>query len=155
MKIHVKVIIGIIAVFVSLAIVGAIVLLRAPTPQPSTNIAISYISSMKQSIEWLGESGSHVEQSDPGKVFLEVNMTIKNNGYDSFSANPLYFYAVVDNVTYSIDSITYFVVNLDTVNVLDGGTYEGRLVFRIPSTATSFTLGCEGSVYYNIIWTKT
>ena len=52
-------------------------------------------------------------------------MTIKNNGYDSFSTSPVYFYAIVNNFKYSYDSSTYVVDNWDTVDVLDGGTFKG------------------------------
>ncbi len=102
------------------------------------------------------DSYSYVEQPDSGKVFLEVNMTIKNNGYDSFSTNPFYFYAIADNVKYDYDGITYSVDNWDTVDVLNGGTFNGVLIFQIPSTAKSVTIGYESWSWldYNIIWTK-
>ena len=122
-----------------------------PTPQPSKNIAISYSTEKVPYI--VGQFGVDYPNSD--KLFLEVNMTIKNNGYDSFSTNPLWFSVVVENVKYGVDSETYIVNNWDTVDVLNGGIFKGTLVFQIPSTATSFTLGYEGFlVNYNIIWTK-
>ena len=126
----------------------------SPSPEPTRRITISHSMVRKQSI--VSESyGSYVIQPDSGKVFLEVNMTINNNGYDSFSTNPFDFYAVADNVKYDY----YIAGNWDMVDILDGGTFKGTLVFQIPESTSSFTLGYDGYVdfltKYNIVWTET
>jgi hypothetical protein len=127
------------------------------TPTPTKSVAISYTMVTKQSFVWMGFSGtSYVQQADSGKVFLEVNMTIKNNGYDSFNTNPYYFNAVADNIKYSVDGYTYYVDNWDTVDVLNGGTFRGTLLFQIPESARSYVVGYEAFLTnYNLIWTKT
>ena len=84
-------------------------------------------------------------------------MTIRNNGYKSnFNTNPSYFNLVADDIKYSYDIATYELGKWNTVGVVDGGTYEGILVFQVPQSSTSFTLGYEASyASFNIIWTKT
>jgi len=125
-----------------------------PTSE-SKEITISYTALKKNTIIWSGGFGSYSEQPDLDKVFLEVNITISNNGYDSFSTNPFYFYAIADNIKYNHDFNTYNLNMWETVDVLDGGTFHGTLVFQIPESASSFTLGYE--VYfitYDIVWNK-
>lgn len=123
---------------------------HAPTPTPSINIAISYSNETVQSIvEPLG-----VDYPKSGKVFLVVNMTIRNNGYDRFSANTFYFHVIVDKVNYNVDRETYVVNNWNTTDVLNGGIFKGTLVFQIPANATSFTLGYGLLANYNIVWTE-
>jgi len=173
MKIITKVIIGVVAFFVFLVIVGAIVSMptnqqntntsptdntspspnATATPLPSTNIAISYSVEQVQYIA--NEYGATFP--DPGKVFLEVNVTIRNNGYSaSFNTNPYYFNLVADNIKYSYDVATFSLNKWDTVDVLNNGTYNGILVFQVPQSVTSSTLGYEAFYpTFNIIWTKT
>lgn len=125
-----------------------------PSPTPTGNIAISYSGLTKQSITWEGSSGySYDEKPNSGRVFLEVTMTVKNNGYVSFNTNPNYFYVTVDQIKYSYDASTFLLDKWETVDVLDGGTFTGTLVFQIPSTATSFGIGYDAWSYYNIVWT--
>lgn len=123
--------------------------------EPSKKITISYSSSKRDSIVWEGEFGSYVEQPDTGKVFLEVDMTISNNGYESFSTNSFYFFIVADNVKHSVAFETYTLGAWDTVDVLDGGTFHGTLVFQIPESASSFTLVYDSFLSdYNIVWNE-
>ena len=148
------IVIGIVAFLLVLFAVSGIVLLLSN--QPEKNIAISYSMVTKQSFVWINANGSSYEkQPDSGKVFLEVNMTIKNNGYSSFDTNPLYFYVVASNVTYSFDEAT-FLVSGETVDVLRGETFKGALIFQVPKSDNSFTLGFERPfTNYTIVWTKT
>lgn len=122
-----------------------------PNPKPVASITISYVYAKKEYVVVTLDSIGAAYRPDSGKVFLEVNMTIKNNGYDSFSTSPFYFYAIADNVKYDYDWRS----DLETVDVLNGGTFKGTLVFQIPSTAESITIGYESWSSYNIVWTKT
>ena len=122
-----------------------------PTPTPTLAIEISYTSSIKEYIIW--ELGPTLP--DSGSTFLEVNMTVENMGYESFSTNLFYFNIIVDNIKYSVDSTTYLTDNWELVDVLDKGIYQGTLIFQIPESATSFTLGYNAFFpTYNIIWTE-
>ncbi len=169
MKIYVKVIIGIIVFFVFLVIVGAIVSLpinqqqntntspsTTPTPQPSSSpsIAISYSIETEQ---YIVNQYGYTSFPDSGKVFLEVNMTIRNNGYSTnFNTNPNYFNLVANNIKYSYDVATFSLNKWDTVDVLNNGTYNGVLVFQVPQAATSFTVGYDAFYpTFNIVWTQT
>lgn len=128
----------------------------SPTPQPSKNIAISYSYQTVQSIA--DQSGYITATPDSGKVFLEVTMTITNNGYDaSFSTNPLYFSVISNSVKYSSDFATFTLNKWDTVDLLNAGSYTGTMVFQVPSTASSFTMECQqlSLTNFNIIWTQT
>ena len=128
----------------------------SPTPVPAQNIAITYSMATKESIVWVSSSNySYIREPDSGKIFLEVNMTIKNNGYDELNTNPNYFYVIVDQVKYNYDGVIYSLNCWDTVDVLDGGTYTGTLLFQIPESASSSSVGYERSFKtYDIVWTK-
>jgi hypothetical protein len=125
------------------------------TPQPIKNITISYSTDTKQSITF--STTYPPAQPFSGHLYFEAHMIITNNGYDNFSTDLLYFYAMADYVKYSIDPITWNVNNnydFHTDNVLNGETFKMTLVFNIPESASSFTVGYSPSGY-NIIWTKT
>jgi len=131
------------------------------TTASSRNIVISYNSALLDHIDYT-ISGypygyTYSIQPDNGKTFLEINATIQNNGYDKFSTNPFYFAVNASNIEYSYDSSTYTLGQWDTVDVLNGGTYTGTLLFQIPLSASSspFVLSYDQSfVYYNINWIK-
>jgi hypothetical protein len=128
------------------------------TPTPTNkSVTISYTMETKQSFVWVDPSGtSQVQQADSGKVFLEVGMTIKNNGYDRFDTNPFYFKAFADNVKYTVDIYTYYQHKWDIVIILNGETFGGTLLFQIPESASSYAVSYEAVLSnYNIIWTKT
>jgi hypothetical protein len=60
-------------------------------------------------------------------------MTIKNNGYkESVNTSPCSFGVTIYNVRYSSDFATYSLGKWDTVDVLNGGTHAGTVVFQIP-----------------------
>ena len=124
-----------------------------PTPAPAQTIKISYIKSLKQSIVYVFAGYPYTEYPNEGKVFLEVNMTISNLGYESFNTNPYYFYVIADNIKYSYDGIIYTLECWDTVDIMNGGVYNGTLIFQIPTSASSVSIGYERSfVTYNISW---
>jgi hypothetical protein len=90
-------------------------------------------------------------------VYVEVNMTITNNGYsDSFSTYPLYFSLVANNIQYTFAAPTYGLNEWNTDMIPNGGTFNGILVFEVPSTASSFTMSGQEytttSTSFNIIW---
>ena len=112
-----------------------------PSPDPSSSVNISYNILTETSIGWNYSSDySGYVQSDPGNVFLVVNLTIKNNGYETFSTNPYYFDAVADGVRYGFDNRTFNVGNWDLIDMLNGETFSGTLIFQIPATTKSIAV---------------
>jgi hypothetical protein len=128
-----------------------------PTQIPSKNIAVSYWMSEKQSITWSLTGGYSSDISaDSGKIFVEISLTVKNNGYDSFNTNPYYFYLIADGVKYDVDSNIYLLDNWDTVDIMNGGKTQGSILFQVPSSAKTFALGYDALFKsYNIVWTET
>ncbi len=114
----------------------------SPTPSPTTapTIAIKHEGvTYKTLVDQYGIANT----PDAGYVWLVINMTITNKGYDSFNTNPLYFSVTVNNVKYEYDSVTYSYGNWNTVDILNGGSFTGSLVFQVPSSATSYILDYE------------
>jgi len=133
-----------------------------PTTQPMPNsttpsVDVIYNVLTKPSISWNWSSDcSGYVQSDPGNVFLVVNLTIKNNGYEEFSTNPYYFDAVADGVRYGFDNRTWNVANWEPIELIIGETYSGTLIFQIPATTQSVTVDYMRENHeYTINWTKT
>ena len=119
------------------------------TAKADNNIAINYTvynADVTQISNELPQSGC---------VFVIVNVTITNNGYDSFSTNPTFFVAV-NNLDggYDIDqdgTLNYW----QAVTLSNGGTYSGALVFQLPEGANEIKslswVGLPGQ-NYNIVW---
>ncbi len=127
-----------------------------PALTSSHSIIISYSIATEPYYTWIGKSGdNYYQQAESGKVFLEVNMTITNNGYDSFNINPFYFSAATNNVKYSYDSGTFSLHKWDTFYILNGETFVGTILFQVPASSSSFTLGYDQSSNFNIVWTQT
>lgn len=122
------------------------------------NIAINY-SAYQAGILLVqfGEYPNTPEASNDGFVFLVVNMTIHNDGYDIFNTGLGYFYVTANNTKFNFDSATYEVNNWATVDIPNGGTFVGTIVFQIPNGSIISNLGYNGyynqSQSYNIIWT--
>lgn len=123
------------------------------TPQPIRNISIYYNLETVQSIS--SEYGP--VEANSSNVFLKVTMDIENNGYGtSFSTNPALFSVTANNVEYSVDVLgTGNLGEWRTVNVANGDTYSGTLVFQVPGSASSFKLGYFQPISLNrfkIVW---
>lgn len=130
-----------------------------PAFQQIANIAIAYSYQTVQSIT--GQDG-FVSNPNSGNVYLELTMTIQNNGYDnSFSTDPIYFSVTSNNVMYLYDfGGTYWAGGWNTEGLLNDETYTGTLVFQVPSTASTFAVGWQQistatTPNFNIIWTQT
>lgn len=97
-------------------------------------------------------------------------MTIQNNGYnESFSAAPGDFSVTANGVAYYCSYGALAVVgnppfvanNFDMVDVPNGGTYSGTLVFTIPASADISGLAYLGMYYedgtvhnFNVVFTQ-
>jgi len=129
-------------------VVGVIILLFPKQPYP--NITIYY-----------GVKQAHITDEyclsflEPGNMFLEVNVTIKNNGYSSFNTMPQNFYLIADQFKRHVDVTTFYLGKWKTVELLDGETFNGILIFQVSQSATRFTLIYENpSAVYDIVWIK-
>ena len=146
------------------------------------NIGISYTYQTVQNIS-TAPSGPYMFGfnlvADSGNKFLEVNMTIKNNGYvNGFDTNASYFSVLANNLKcffnasysnilgwgFSTTTTTYStngspIINIATnyVHIPNGGSFNGTLVFQVPKSSTAFVIDYQQptSNSLNIIWTKT
>lgn len=145
------------------------------------NIEISYEYQTAQNIS-VGPSGAYmfgrVFYPDSGNKFLEVNMTVENNGYVSgFDTNASYFSVLAKSVecffnascsnllgwgvytatttSYSSNGSPIISIEINYVDILNGGDFNGTLVFQVPKSATTFVMNYQNpSNSFNIIWIK-
>jgi len=98
----------------------------------------------------------------PGNIYLVVNITVENDGYNSFdlgSYGEVYamdFYIVANGVRHDVEAFeTGHLQNyLQPIKVPNGGEASGNLVFQVPTQTTTFSLEYGGSGTYNIQWIK-
>lgn len=123
----------------------------------SQSINISYNTQIKNSLDF----GLLTPKN--GYDYVLVTMTITNNGYDSFSTDSAWFSVVANNITYNPDFATYSDENWTDVQINNGGTYSGTMVFQIPSGQSISSLSYSGISDimnnqtfefepYNIVW---
>ena len=119
-----------------------------PDTTPTTpQIIITYSSTTMTQIGFATQPSS-------GHVYLVLDMTIENQGYDSFNLNPFYFAVVVDNVRHGIAIAVELDNGLKAAAMLNGDTVQGKLAFEIPQEAstTDFRVVYQALAHYNIEW---
>ena len=89
-----------------------------------------------------------------GTELAIVNVTIENQGYDTFAANKNYFSAVVNGVTYNYDSSCSANDLLPDTNIVNGDKATGNITYILPEPTLDFTMQYNGPVKYNINWIK-
>jgi hypothetical protein len=124
-----------------------------PSTKTTSKIVITY------SATTLTEIGSGFLSSTPTaeNVYLVLDMTVENQGYNTFSTNPFYFSVIIDNVKYKSSFLSYDLDNeLKAVDVLDGGKVEGALAFEVPTTVTlsGFQAVYQAFSNFNVEWIK-
>jgi len=127
-------------------------------PASTSNAAVSITYS--DTYMWVKETGS---------LYLLVDMTIENVGYESFNTSPEYFTLVIGNIlgqTNPIPPISYdgLISNerdgaysdLRTFDLQNGGKLSGSLAFKVPAEILSSTeryrIDYSGVRSYNIMW---
>ncbi len=128
----------------------------------SPAISISYHSNISYSIPNQPMSlWGYISTPDAGNVFLEVTMTIKNNGYSSFpQPYPSIFYVIANGVHYLYDAThTAAIGTMVAENMFgmsNGDTYTETVVFQVPSTIASFTMHCHQTSFtpFNIVFNQ-
>jgi len=126
------------------------------SPEPPSSIDITYSLFKNVSVSWNLESeyGGRVP-AETGKMFLFVDIRIKNNGNETFSTNLYYFHVVADGVSYGVDNHTLNVGNWDLMEMRNGETFRGTLLFQIPATTDSIAMDYQRAWHvYDISWTE-
>jgi len=126
-----------------------------PTTEPSANVTIRYTYIWGRAL--VGTYGT--VEADPDKVFLSVHMTIKNNGYDSFSTDPSYFYVIVNRISGSVkcsyEPRTYTSESWNNTVISNGETFKGRLHFQVPDSWLLLEFEYKAtSGNFNVVWYK-
>ena len=114
------------------------------------------------SLMWLDAPGTqYLKVEPPGNLYLVVEMTIENKGYESFNTAPEGFSLEVSSLINSITAVAVKeLIDWRVVNVPNGGKYIGSLVFQVPTeVAQSFykwdyKMKYSGSRSLNVRWTK-
>ncbi len=124
-------------------------------PQPSQPTSIQpqsqkiIISYSAKKVNSIGE----YSQAATGKVFLVITMNIENHGYKEFSTNPFFFKVISNNVKYDTSGYSFTIDDkLDSVDLLDGGSTKGSLVFEVPSGIGNYQLQYGGFGDYEIVY---
>lgn len=98
-------------------------------------------------------SGTFSGQMASGFLDLLIDVTIENNGYDSFNTSPESFAVTVGEYSYHSSES-----DLQTVDLPDGDKIKGKLTFQVPPVAATTRVGYEieysGQTVYNIQWVK-
>ena len=77
-----------------------------------------------------------------------ANITIKNEGYSSFSTNPVKFFVTMGEKQYSYSaSFTPTFGNWKNTTIANHATYSGTLIFNTPYTTDPFTISYNDSTY--------
>jgi hypothetical protein len=129
---------------------------QAPTPTPSAYILITNNDEGSMLADHFG-FGYERRDADSGYFYLIQDYTIENHGYKTFTVNLFDFYVIVDNVKYDYDASTYSIKSgLKRVELLDGGTTSGKVVFAIPKTAcgTNWVYNWGYETPYNVVLEK-
>lgn len=115
-------------------------------PSPTEEIIIKHSATTMSLIGW--------DEADKGYTYLVLDLDIENDGYDSFSTNPFYFYVIVNNVKYDVAFMTNLENALKLVDLLDGGRISGKLAFEVPEEVTSlgYQVKYESWEEYDIEW---
>lgn len=130
------------------------------TPEPhdhdSVHIDMVCDVSTTHSIDWNFSNGyAGSAQSDPGMVFLVLNLTIRNHGYEEFSTNPYYFDLIADSVQYGFHNCTWSIDNWDLLSMRNGETFNGTLIFQVPENTQSIKMDYTREHHeYLVVWTE-
>ena len=90
-----------------------------------------------------------------GFEYLFVNFNIENKGLDSFKASPNNFYVEANNKICDSNEVTKKLDNpLKSVDLRDGNSIKGDIVFEVPQGSTEFNLKFSGFNGNYIQWVK-
>lgn len=116
---------------------------ETPTSTPESKVIVEYSGTKKDKIG----SGTFADTPDEGNVYLILDITVKNKGYDSVSTNPFNFGVIVNKQKRDAAFVTNLENEIETVELMDGGTESGKIAFEVPEGTTEYELVFED---YNI-----
>lgn len=125
------------------------------TQNTTTSSRKIVVNSSATTMTQLG-SGSWPDTPSNGYIFLVITLTIQNQGYDSISVGQYYFSLVINNIKYDYEFSSYLENSLNQVNVLNGGTIQGQILYEIPISVVGldYQLTYGGYGTYNFEWIK-
>jgi archaellum component FlaG (FlaF/FlaG flagellin family) len=114
-------------------------------------------------------TGSYMWVKETKSLYLLVDMTIENKGYESFNTSPEYFSLVIGNIldrNAPVPPIPFDGLlsserdgsysDLRSYDLQDGGKLTGRLAFQVPTdilaSTESYRIEYNGVRVYNIQW---
>ena len=109
---------------------------------------------------WLTKTineGMFSMEAEPFRVFLVLDMNIKNKGYREFSTNPFLWRISVAGERYNpIFVLESFSERADTAIIRDGEELSGKLVFNIPERGLirDFEIIYDSLRQYNIEYVR-
>ena len=115
-------------------------------PTPQYDVTIRYTERFAEQIDTWAPSQGH--------TFLVVNLDIENHGDRKFTADPMYFKVIANNVEYGYDHVTLMLDNRlkSFVELHKNGRISGSIVFEIPEGTTEYTLTYTGLGNWKINW---
>jgi hypothetical protein len=141
-----------------LQVQGMVVEDATPTPTPTptaTPTPAGIITMVKKDSLFFCDDPIDIGFSYPGSgsndIFLLLDLSIENCGYESFKVYLSNFFITIDNVKYNYDSYTFSISDhLKSVELLDGGKTTGKIIFMVPKTGVEYEWGYDTWQDYNI-----
>lgn len=167
---------------------------QVPPEAASTRVGyqMSYSGQSQQNVEWFKTSNPSISETDTAgfvpvmeiaysenfmwveessSLYLLVDMTIENRGYESFNTSPKYFSLVMGDIFGEAsphhpipfdgllsDQRDGSYSNMRSFDLQNGAKISGRLAFKVPTsifkTTESSKIAYSGVRTYNIQWTK-
>jgi hypothetical protein len=95
------------------------------------------------------------DTASSGYIYLVLDITIENKGYDYFNTNRFGFFVIANNIKYEPAFVFSLDNELNTLDVLNGGKLRGKIAFEIPEETSAYTLGHNNYGDYNITFINT
>ena len=147
-----------IAIIVAVMFVGLIVFYyvggmynTTSTHTPKGKVVIRYSDTITNYIV----SRGYGEYSEPGQLFLVLDLDIENQGYASISTAASLFSVILNDVEYS-QRVTGVVDALKSVDLFDGERIIGEVVFKVPQEVMSvgYQPRYQDPIIDNVKWIK-
>jgi hypothetical protein len=129
------------------------------TPAGSASDAVVDITYSTE-LAWIAAPGNrYLVVEPPGSLYLVVEMTIVNDGYESFNTSPQFFTLQASSERVSVPAVVQQeLIDWRVVDLQNQGRHTGVLFFRIPTEiAQSFyrweyKMHYSGNRAYNVSW---
>ena len=92
-------------------------------------------------------------QPHKGYIYIIANITLKNNGYESFHLYSPELHLIYNNVSYTRVYSSYHDINNvfpTRLDILNGGAITGNIVFELPENTSGYEVRYNGiEMYYD------